>query len=126
MSITAGPAPRGIPASSLPCMRDSECRPPWAQPTIATESVVSAQPFLGGGCKSFMTIALKPQHLERYKQIAKLLFRYGRGDLARDAELDPDHLNGKNGPDSSTLTEEAPASAPAGQLASDLEAMGPT
>jgi len=73
-----------------------------------------------------MTIALKPQHLERYKQIAKLLFRYGRGDLARDAELDLEQANGKNGANVSATTDEQSVSAPAEQLASDLEAMGPT
>jgi ubiquinone biosynthesis protein len=73
-----------------------------------------------------MLLALKPSHVRRYKQIARLLFRYGRGDLAREAELDPDPGHGKNGSDRITIAESQPPGAPAEQLASDLESMGPT
>jgi ubiquinone biosynthesis protein len=64
-------------------------------------------------------ISLKPQHLKRYRDIARLLAKYGRGDLVREAGLDealgPDHVDD-------------PAAPPpeAEQLAADLEAMGPT
>ena len=65
-----------------------------------------------------MAIALKPAHLKRYKDIAWLLVKYGRADLASRAELQED------------LTEEQRANASgdprAEELASDLEKLGPT
>ena len=69
-----------------------------------------------------MGISLKPEHLKRYKDIAKLFLKYGRSDLVKsagleDAILQDEQSNGKS--DS--------ASAPnADELAKDLEAMGPT
>jgi len=35
-----------------------------------------------------MPIALKKEHLERYRQIARLFYRYGRGDVLRGSELE--------------------------------------
>jgi ubiquinone biosynthesis protein len=35
-----------------------------------------------------MALSLDPQHLHRYKDIAKLFFKYGRGDLLRHSGLD--------------------------------------
>jgi len=32
-----------------------------------------------------VAISLKPAHLKRYKDIVRLLFKYGRGDLASRA-----------------------------------------
>ena len=65
-----------------------------------------------------MAISLKPAHLKRYKDIAWLLVKYGREDLAARADLQED------------LTEEQRASAAgdpkAEELASDLEKLGPT
>ena len=65
-----------------------------------------------------MAISLKPAHLKRYKDIAWLLVKYGRGDLASRAELQEE------------LTEEQRVSAArdpkAEELASDLEKLGPT
>ena len=69
---------------------------------------------------------LSPAHLRRYKDIAILLFKYGRGDLAR-------HIR-QNGDDLIAPTEAAGAGDGAGpeggsraeQLAGDLERMGPT
>ena len=64
-----------------------------------------------------MILPLKTEHLKRYKDIAKLLVKYGRADLARfvsDPALPP---------------EESEAEITAGhpeQLAQDLEALGPT
>jgi len=63
---------------------------------------------------------LSATHLKRYREIVRLLWKYGRSDLARqmaaDAEFDaPD-------PDNT----DAPADAKPEQLADDLEAMGPT
>lgn len=62
---------------------------------------------------------LNPKHLKRYKEIAKIFWKYGRSDLVQQMgnqdEIDPGELepegDGKTTPD---------------QLADDLEAMGPT
>jgi predicted unusual protein kinase regulating ubiquinone biosynthesis (AarF/ABC1/UbiB family) len=64
-----------------------------------------------------MPVSLKPSHLKRYKDIAVLLMKYGRGDLAKgidvDAEVSP--------------TAAAPGEKPkAEELARDLERLGPT
>jgi ubiquinone biosynthesis protein len=65
-----------------------------------------------------MAISLKPQHLNRYRQIAWLLIKYGRSDLAKQTGLEE------------TLTAEQRATpqevAKAEELASDLEKLGPT
>jgi len=34
-----------------------------------------------------MSISLKPEHLARYKDVARLLFKYGRSDLVTNAGL---------------------------------------
>ncbi|CAM3777897.1 AarF/UbiB family protein [Nocardioides marinus] len=64
-----------------------------------------------------MSLSLSPAHLTRYRQIAGLLVRHGRGDLVRSSGL-------------SEVLEDEPAServeADAERLAADLEAMGPT
>src|SRR5688500_16227473 len=64
-------------------------------------------------------ISLKPQHLKRYRDMARLLARYGRSDLVREAGLD-DALE----PGFEADPDAAPPEAE--QLAADLEAMGPT
>jgi predicted unusual protein kinase regulating ubiquinone biosynthesis (AarF/ABC1/UbiB family) len=67
-----------------------------------------------------MGISLKPEHLKRYGQIARLLLRYGRTDLVRKAGLEE------------ALDEEVEVELEAGEepkaeeLAADLAAMGPT
>src|SRR5688572_2917722 len=65
-----------------------------------------------------MKISLKPHHLKIYQQIAGLLFRYGRSDIVQDLTtselLDERELKQERGKDSPE------------QLATDLEAMGPT
>ena len=63
-----------------------------------------------------MVASLKPEHLRRYKNIAGLLVRHGRGDLLRDsglAEIAADEGDGASAGD-------------AEDLAKDLEALGPT
>jgi predicted unusual protein kinase regulating ubiquinone biosynthesis (AarF/ABC1/UbiB family) len=63
-------------------------------------------------------LSLRPEHVRRYKDIARLLFRYGRGDLVRRAGLSdllPDEPR-------ETLGGEAEARA----LAQDVEKLGPT
>ena len=37
-----------------------------------------------------MTLSLKPTHLKRYKDIAVLLIKYGRGDLAKRRDVETD------------------------------------
>ena len=66
-----------------------------------------------------MALSLNPEHLKRYARIARLLAKYGRSDLVRQAGLED------------TLGEEHPVEATGGapraeELAADLEAMGPT
>jgi predicted unusual protein kinase regulating ubiquinone biosynthesis (AarF/ABC1/UbiB family) len=63
-----------------------------------------------------MSLSLSPKHLARYRDIARLLIRYGRSDLV--TELDIDGL----GPEDRDL----PLCEDAAQLADDLEALGPT
>jgi ubiquinone biosynthesis protein len=65
-----------------------------------------------------MGISLRPEHLKRYRDLARLLMRYGRSDLVRSAGLE------------GALEEGAePAAgqpAEAERLTADLEQMGPT
>lgn len=63
-----------------------------------------------------MSLSLDPAHLMRYRQIATLLLRNGRGDLVRSSGID------------SVLEEQVADGDPeaAARLAADLEAMGPT
>ena len=58
-----------------------------------------------------MAVSLKPKHVSRYKDVATLLWKYGRGDIARS-------IDGGEVPS----TESA---ADAAQLARDLEELGP-
>ena len=65
-----------------------------------------------------MAISLKPQHLNRYRQIAWLFMKYGRSDLVKETGLEE------------TLAAEQRATpkeaAKADELADDLEKLGPT
>ncbi|HTM58630.1 MAG TPA: AarF/UbiB family protein [Candidatus Udaeobacter sp.] len=77
-----------------------------------------------------MGISLKPAHLQRYRDITRLLIRYGNADVVRRAGLEDAELpepepsargtNGKAPPVDPVATQQAK------QLADDLEAMGPT
>jgi ubiquinone biosynthesis protein len=62
---------------------------------------------------------IAPKHLKRYKDIAKLLWKYGRSDLVTQMGIED-----------ALATDDAPAVDPKGadpeQFANDLEAMGPT
>jgi ubiquinone biosynthesis protein len=65
-----------------------------------------------------MGLTLKPEHLKRYAQLARVLMRHGRSDLVRQSGLE-----------SALLEEEEPRpeeSAGAEELAADLERLGPT
>lgn len=67
-----------------------------------------------------MGISLHPEHLKRYSQIARLLMKYGRSDLVRNAGLE-EALDEEVAPEAG---EHVPAEAH--ELAADLERMGPT
>jgi len=57
------------------------------------------------------------QHLQRYKQLARLLWKYGRSDLVTQMGIEDDGSTPEPSPDQAALPT---------QLADDLEAMGPT
>ena len=63
-----------------------------------------------------MGLSLQPKHLGRYRDLARLLIKYGRSDLVRDLDIDGLESDDRDTP----LCEDAL------QLASDLEALGPT
>src|SRR3954447_20800211 len=65
-----------------------------------------------------MGISLQPRHLQRYRQLAALLIKYGRSDLVKNIGLDeaPLETNGH-------VRQPPPE---ARELASDLERLGPT
>jgi len=65
-----------------------------------------------------MGISLKPQHLNRYRQIAWLFVKYGRSDLVKDTGLE-ETLDAEQ----RVTPKEA---AKAEELAGDLEKLGPT
>ena len=67
-----------------------------------------------------MVISLRPQHVGRYRDIARLLVKYGRSDLVKDAGLD-DLSDEELGPGGDG---EVPPKAE--ELADDLEKLGPT
>lgn len=62
---------------------------------------------------------LKTENLQRWKQVARLLWKYGRSDLVSRVGTDPELV------EEDPLRHAGPDS-PARQLADDLEAMGPT
>lgn len=66
-----------------------------------------------------MVVSLKPERLKRYKDVAMLLIKYGRSDLISVAGLEGSVL-----PDE--IAAESHEAAPAEDLASDLEKLGPT
>jgi predicted unusual protein kinase regulating ubiquinone biosynthesis (AarF/ABC1/UbiB family) len=65
-----------------------------------------------------MVVSLKPERLNRYKDVAMLLIKYGRSDLISAAGLEGSVL-----PDEMAAEAEI---APAEDLAKDLEKLGPT
>ena len=65
-----------------------------------------------------MVVSLKPERLKRYKDVAMLLIKYGRSDLISAAGLEGSVLPDEIAAESQT--------APAEDLAKDLEKLGPT
>src|SRR5262245_49993728 len=66
-----------------------------------------------------MALSLKSEHLKRYRDIARLLWKYGRSNL-----IAPEGLEEALGESSPPAAEGGPPSAK--ELAADLEALGPT
>ena len=62
---------------------------------------------------------LNPIHLKRYKEIARIFWKYGRSDLVRQ-------MGKQDGIDPKELESEGDGKTTPDQLADDLEAMGPT
>lgn len=62
---------------------------------------------------------LSSNHLKRYKEIARIFWKYGRSDLVK-------HMGSQDGIDSQDLKDESDGKTTPDQLADDLEAMGPT
>src|SRR5947209_20267289 len=77
-------------------------------------------------CRPTPAISMKasPSHFKRYREIAALLWKYGRSDLAQQIGTD-DGLAPPPKPDTSRAAKDRDAVTP-DQLADDLEAMGPT
>ena len=71
-----------------------------------------------------VAMKLTPSHLRRYKDLALLFFKYGRGDIARHVQ----QLNASfpETESSATETDETIEPGKPEQLADDLERMGPT
>ncbi len=69
-----------------------------------------------------MGLAIDPAHLERYKDIAKLLLKHGRADLVERAGLEEVFAEDAIAPPEQLAEERAEAT----DLARDLEALGPT
>lgn len=63
-----------------------------------------------------MSVSLRPQHAGRYRDIARLLVKYGRSDLVKDAGLD----------DLADYSDAGDVPPKAEELTDDLERMGPT
>jgi ubiquinone biosynthesis protein len=71
-----------------------------------------------------MGISLHPRHLKRYGALARLLIKYGRSDVVKQAGLEETLSEDDVGPASTLHSTEVPAEAH--ELADDLEKMGPT
>ncbi|HTC70725.1 MAG TPA: hypothetical protein VK662_14240, partial [Acidothermaceae bacterium] len=67
-----------------------------------------------------MSLSLRPQHLNRYREIAVVLARHGRAGLVRSAGLDT-AIDAAELDDPSDSEDGRPA-----ELAADLEKLGPT
>ncbi|MBV9110672.1 MAG: AarF/ABC1/UbiB kinase family protein [Gemmatimonadetes bacterium] len=68
-------------------------------------------------------MSLKPEHVKRYRDLAKLMLKYGRSDLVQTAGLE-DALLQEDAP--GDTPQDAPNAPQATELADDLEALGPT
>ena len=62
---------------------------------------------------------IRPKHLARYGELARVLVKYGRSDLVKGLDLETSF-------DESDVAVDPQAAAEAGQLAADIERLGPT
>jgi len=69
-----------------------------------------------------MPISLKPKHLARYTDLARLLVKYGRRDLVEGSGLEDALPRDERAQRNGTASDDADAA----QLADDLEELGPT
>jgi predicted unusual protein kinase regulating ubiquinone biosynthesis (AarF/ABC1/UbiB family) len=92
---------------------------PAALSTVAALRVCRIRSLSRMGDKDHMGVSLRPKHLGRYRDLARLLVKYGRSDLVKGMDLE-----------SSLSAEDQPAdpavAADASQLAEDLEKLGAT
>lgn len=73
---------------------------------------------LGLSDRAPFTVKFSAEHLKRYKQVAQLLWKYGRSDVVRQMAVD-------DGTDAPEISSQSAGEATPAQLADDLEAMGP-
>jgi ubiquinone biosynthesis protein len=66
-----------------------------------------------------MLLSLKPKHLQRYKELAALFWKYGHGELAKEIGMDGELEEARKGQPSAPMPQ-------ASELAKDLERLGPT
>lgn len=71
------------------------------------------------------TLSLDTQHLKRYRDIARLMFKYGRGTMVADAEVAELLADERLAGDDARAPEDE-VTAKAEELAADLEKLGPT
>lgn len=69
-----------------------------------------------------MSLSLRPEHLRRYKELARLLVKYGRSDVVREIGLEGSLDPGSAMPGAAG----DPVPPEAEELAADLESLGPT
>jgi predicted unusual protein kinase regulating ubiquinone biosynthesis (AarF/ABC1/UbiB family) len=72
-----------------------------------------------------MGFSLKPKHLGHYRELAQLLMKYGRSDLVKRAGLE-ESLAGTQHEEAVDTPVQQQAKEEAAELATDLEALGPT
>ena len=73
-----------------------------------------------------MGISLRPKHLKRYGALARMLIKYGNSDLVKNAGLDQALVEEEESDVVASGNGASPVPPEAGQLADDLERLGPT
>src|SRR6478752_6505516 len=71
-----------------------------------------------------MSLSLRPHQVRRYAELARLLRKYGRSDLVRQAGLEESLVTAED--DVAPVETEDGPPPEAEELATDLEALGPT
>lgn len=73
-----------------------------------------------------MHLSLKPEHVSRYRELAMLLVRHGRSDLARSVGLESSLIDEPAITETTSNARQLKTSARADEFAADLERLGPT